>query len=77
MADEDLLKNYAIIIPNDIARHSDGSPVMFIKYKEQFLAYCEKEGVDLEPLPVKERERMYKEWETENAEYLKQFDRKW
>lgn len=77
MADEDLFKNLAMVIPKDIARHSDGSPMVYAKYKDQFLDHCSQYGIALDIMTVKEREVLYKSWETENAEWLKQFDPKW
>lgn len=74
---EDYLKNFAMFIPNDIERHLDGSPVMFIKYKSKFIVYCDIENIDLEQLSVREREELYKKWEDANIDWLKNADTDW
>jgi len=71
---DEMFKNFAMFIPNGIERHPDGSPVMFAKYKDKFVAHCETEKINLEPIPVKERERLYKEWEDANIAELKKSD---
>lgn len=57
--------NFAMIMPSDVLRHPDGTPVLFIKHKTEFLDYCEKVGIDLDPLTVQQRESIYRQWEPE------------
>lgn len=62
MSDE--LKNFMMIIPNDIERHPDGSPVLFVEplHKEMFINWAFAQKIDLESMDVKQREDLFREW---------------
>jgi hypothetical protein len=62
MAEE--LKNFAMLIPTDIERRPDGSPVLFVhpEHKELFVNWAFAQKIDLEAMEVKEREELFKKW---------------
>jgi hypothetical protein len=64
---KDDLKNFAMIIPNDIERHSDGSPVLFVDplHKEIFINWAFSHKINLEEMEVKEREELFKKWKAD------------
>lgn len=56
--------NFAMLLPNDIHRHPDGSPVLFVspEDKVKFVDWATHNFHDLESMDIKQRESLFLTW---------------
>lgn len=56
-----------VLIPTDIERHPDGSPVLFVDpaHKEMFINWAFSQLINLEEMDVKQREELFKKWKSD------------
>jgi len=65
-------RSWAILMPLDIARHPDGTPVRAIKFddKKKFIIWWREQGKtpeDWDKLSGKEKEEIHENWRTQNG----------